>query len=82
MSKKREHLLLKVNAILLALIGLLGCRSCNYIVKYGVPIDWPERDSTFVDTTVRCMYGVTPIVIDPIQYPTEDNSVEGNSAEE
>lgn len=72
MSKKREYILLKVNAVLLALIGLLGCRSCNYLVKYGVPEGWIERDSTYVDTLVRCMYGVNPIVVDPTAYQGDE----------
>ena len=62
MSKKREYLLLKINALIMSLIGLLGCGSCSYYVKYGVP-DFPLNDSTIIDTTAHCMYGVTPIAL-------------------
>ena len=62
MFKKREHLLLKINALIMSLIGLLGCGSCSYYVKYGVP-DFPLNDSTIIDTTAHCMYGVTPIAL-------------------
>lgn len=45
-----------VNIILgsmVAAIGLTGCE--GQMVKYGVPFD---DDTSFVDTTVICMYGV------------------------
>ena len=59
MSKNRERILLKVNAIIVGLLGLLGMTSCSSpLVKYGIPDDWIPSDSSFVDTTIRCMYGV------------------------
>ena len=60
MSKRKEHILLKINALIVAMLGLLGCNSCSYYVKYGVP-DFPLDDSTFVDTMMHVMYGVMPI---------------------
>lgn len=60
MAKSKERILLKINALIVAVLGLIGCHSCNYYVKYGVP-DFPGNDSTFIDTTVHCMYGVMPV---------------------
>jgi len=60
MSKERKHILLKINALLVSIIGMLGCASCGYYVKYGVP-DFPIDDSTRIDTTMHAMYGVMPI---------------------
>lgn len=60
MSKKKEHILLKINALIVALLGLLGCSSCSYYVKYGVP-DFPYNDTTGIDTLVHVMYGVMPV---------------------
>ena len=60
MAKKHERILLKVNALIVAVLGLMGCHSCSYYVKYGVP-DFPGNDTMFVDTLVHCMYGVMPI---------------------
>lgn len=62
MSKRKEHFLLRINALIVAMTGLLGCGSCSYYVKYGVP-DFPLDDSTVIDTTMHCMYGVTPIMV-------------------
>lgn len=62
MSKRKEHFLLKINALIVSVLGLLGCSSCSYYAKYGVPEPF-ILDSTFVDTTMHCMYGVTPIAL-------------------
>ncbi len=62
MAKKKERILLKINALIIAMLGLLGCHSCGYLVKYGVP-DLPGDDSTYIDTTIHCMYGVRPIAM-------------------
>ena len=60
MAKTKERILLKINALIIAVLGLIGCHSCGYYVKYGIP-DFPGNDSTFIDTTMHCMYGVMPI---------------------
>ena len=62
MAKRKERILLKINALIVAMLGLLGCHSCGYLVKYGVP-DLPGDDSTYIDTTIHCMYGVRPIAM-------------------
>lgn len=76
MSKKREHILLKVNAVLVGMIGLLGLNSCSHaLVKYGVP-DFIGGDSTFIDTMAHCMYGVQPYypTIEQLNAPAEDDN--------
>ncbi|MBR4563965.1 MAG: hypothetical protein IKO26_05910 [Paludibacteraceae bacterium] len=79
MSKNRERILLKVNAIIVGLLGLLGVTSCNYLVKYGVPGEFLPNDSTAVDTLVRCMYGVAPNY--PLIAPQQDDSDTDNAPE-
>ena len=76
MSKKREHILLKVNAVLVGLIGMLGLNSCSTaMVKYGVP-DYIIRDSLGIDTMAHCMYGVTPYypIENQLNAPAEDDN--------
>jgi len=72
MAKKRDFILLKINAIIVATLGFLGCASCSYQTKYGIP-DFVVDDTTYVDTTIHCMYGV-PVVkygVPPLEAPLE-----------
>ena len=66
MSKKKEHILLKINALIVAVLGLLGCSSCSYYVKYGVP-DFPYNDTIGIDTMIHCMYGVAMYGVMPVE---------------
>lgn len=66
MAKRKERFLLKINAIIVALLGMMGCNSCSYYVKYGVP-DFPYNDTTGIDTTIRAMYGVMPVLMYGVQ---------------
>ena len=66
MAKKHERIFLKVNALIVAVLGLMGCHSCSYYVKYGVP-DFPGNDSMYIDTTIHCMYGVPMYGVMPVE---------------
>lgn len=46
---------------MVAALGLTACGSSEITCEYGVPI---EKYGCPIDTTVRCMYGVDPVVID------------------
>jgi len=57
-----------VNLALGSTIAALGLNSCaEPLVKYGTPAD------IYSDTTVHCMYGVTPIVPDSLNNTNEND---------
>lgn len=56
-----------INIILGSIIAALGITSAGCECKYGVMI--PEYGCP-IDTTVHCMYGVDPVVID---FPDEED---------
>ena len=48
-----------IHVILSSMVAAVGLTSCEApMVKYGVP-----DDPGYIDTTVRCMYGVDPTPI-------------------
>jgi len=51
MKKIHNRLLFKINALLSAVIAMLGITSCNYFAKYGIPFEPGDGE-------VVCMYGV------------------------
>ena len=58
-----------INIALGTMIAALGLSSCERFVKYGAP-PIEDLDSSYLDTTVRCMYGVNP---NPVIQWDEDN---------
>lgn len=56
-----------INLTLGSMIAALGLNSCaEPLVKYGTPTD------VYADTTVHCMYGVTPFVPDSLNTNEND----------
>lgn len=55
----KKSILIRINAIIAAVLALLGF-SAQSCVEYGVylPEEPVWEDSTRVDTTIHCMYGV------------------------
>lgn len=55
----KVKVLTKINVLIAVTLGVLGFSGCEARVKYGVPVDGVN-----IDTTMHPMYGVTVPVID------------------
>lgn len=66
MSKQRRRLLLRINALIMAFIGVLGIMS-NSSCKYGSPLFPDEPDPSDSLNIVICKYGVPSGMVAPLE---------------